>query len=179
MLQISENHPLLASSRRNFLSRPSPELLPDFIERKLKQYTSDSTTKPVRLVVIDALGELFHSSDKTSTQTLVQRSRNITEISSHLHSIASKYGVVVIVLNEVVDAFDRGSGDDDPALGLSYAEQSRWFGRAHSVPGEERKEASLGLVWANQVNARIMLSRTGRRRFLDYAVSRQQRNGKR
>jgi DNA repair protein RAD57 len=151
-----------------FLTEALSKLLPDFVEGKLKQHKLDPTTKLVRLVIIDALGELFHSSSKTSTQTLVERSRNITEISSHLHSISSKYSIVVLVLNEVVDAFDRGSGNnEDPALGLSYAEQSRWFGRAHSVPGEERKEASLGLVWANQVNARIMLSRTGRRRFLE------------
>lgn len=150
-----------------FLTEALSKLLPDFVERKLKQHNLDPTTKLVRLVVIDALGELFHSSSKTSTQTLMERSRNITEISSHLHSIASKFGIIVLVLNEVVDAFDRDSGNsEDPAFGLPYAEQSRWFGRAHSVPGEERKEASLGLVWANQVNARIMLSRTGRRRFL-------------
>ncbi|KIK63879.1 hypothetical protein GYMLUDRAFT_196861 [Collybiopsis luxurians FD-317 M1] len=182
LLQIAKNHTLLASSRQSSLddihTMPIPtveffvqaltKLLPEFIQLKLKEHESDPTVKPVKLVVIDALGELFHSSDKTSTQTLVQRSHNITEISAHLHSIASKYGIVVLILNEVVDAFERRSNvdDDSSLLGLPYAEQSQWFGRAHNIPGEERKEATLGLVWANQVNARIMMSRTGRRRFM-------------
>ena len=54
---------------------------------------------------------------------------------------------------------------------LIYSNQSRLFSRADSVPGESSKEASLGLVWANQVNVRIMLSRTGRRRYLDEATT--------
>lgn len=52
-------------------------------------------------------------------------------------------------------------GDDPP---MRYATQARWFS------GQSRllaKEASLGIVWANAINTRIMLSRTGRRRMLD------------
>jgi len=77
-----------------------------------------------------------------------------------------RYRIAILVLNEVGDAFDR-EYNVDTSSDLIYSDQSRWFGRADSVPGESRKEASLGLVWANQVNARIMLSRTGRRRYLD------------
>jgi DNA repair protein RAD57 len=121
----------------------------------------------VKLLVIDALAELFHSSDKTSTQTLIERSQNITEISLLLHSIASQWDMAIVVLNEVVDVFDRGvsPGDADDQQ-LDYRRQVRWFGRADSIPGQDTKEAALGLVWANQLNARIMLSRTGRRRYL-------------
>lgn len=47
---------------------------------------------------------------------------------------------------------------------MTYKRQSRYFsGQSQSYS----KEASLGLVWANAVNVRIMLSRTGRRRLLD------------
>lgn len=53
------------------------------------------------------------------------------------------------------------SGGDPPML---YASQSRWFSGQSDVLN---KEASLGIVWANAVNVRIMLSRTGRRRMLD------------
>ncbi|KAF9066871.1 P-loop containing nucleoside triphosphate hydrolase protein [Rhodocollybia butyracea] len=187
IMDICENHPLLASSEQcglddihtmpvpnvEFMIHGLSKLLPDFVQRKLIEHESNSTIKPIRLVIIDALGELFHSSDKTSSQTLVQRSHNITEISSHLHSIASKYSIIIIVLNEVLDAFDRGLDTDE--LGLSYANQSRWFGRAHSLPGEDRKEASLGLVWANQINARIMMSRTGRRRDIKHEPTKRRR----
>ena len=44
---------------------------------------------------------------------------------------------------------------------LLYADQARTFS---GVEGGS-KSAALGLVWANQVNARIMLSRTGQRRL--------------
>ncbi|OXG78280.1 RAD57 protein [Cryptococcus neoformans A2-102-5] len=53
------------------------------------------------------------------------------------------------------------SGGDPPML---YASQARWFSGQSDVLN---KEASLGIVWANAVNVRIMLSRTGRRRMLD------------
>ncbi|XAO26469.1 hypothetical protein I312_105306 [Cryptococcus bacillisporus CA1280] len=55
----------------------------------------------------------------------------------------------------------KGNGGDPPML---YASQSRWFSGQSDVLN---KEASLGIVWANAVNVRIMLSRTGRRRMLD------------
>lgn len=66
-----------------------------------------------------------------------------------------------------MDVFDRGHLSNIGQGDLLYNNQSRWFGRMNSVPGEDKKEASLGLVWANQVNVRILLSRTGRRRYLD------------
>lgn len=148
---------------------PSPNIpfLIEVLAKTLPAFIGQlSNTRPVKLVVIDALGELFHTTDKTTTQTLIERSRDITQISLLLHTIASKYSIAVVVLNEVVDTFDRGYIESDEAH-LSYSEQARWFGRASTVPGEDKKEASLGLVWANQVNVRIQLSRTGRRRHVD------------
>lgn len=138
------------------------ETLPPFLQHNLDSPGS----KPVRLVVIDALAELFHSSEKTTTQTLVERSQNVTEISALLHKLASKWNIAILVLNEVIDTFEHGRARNNPEE-LEYGDQARWFGRGHSVPGEDRKEASLGLVWANQVNVRILLSRTGRRRYMD------------
>ncbi|KAK0228305.1 P-loop containing nucleoside triphosphate hydrolase protein [Armillaria fumosa] len=174
LLNILDAHPLLSPSLCGLhdvhtMSCPTiPVLLhvlsvtlPQFVDSKL----ADPASKPVKLLVIDALGELFHTTDKTTTQTLVQRSRDIAEISSLLHILASKYKIAVLVLNEVVDAFDREPVEADDN-NVSYSDESRWFGRGDSIPGEDRKEASLGLVWANQINARIQLSRTSRRRYL-------------
>ncbi|KAG7452751.1 P-loop containing nucleoside triphosphate hydrolase protein [Guyanagaster necrorhizus] len=173
LLDILDAHPLLSPSLCGLhdvhtMSCPTiPVLihvlsitLPQFVDSKL----ADSATKPVKLLVIDALGELFHTTDKTTTKTLVQRSRDIAQVSSLLHILSSKYNIAVVVLNEVVDAFDPEpvEANDDNIL---YSDQSRWFSCADSIHGEDRKEASLGLVWANQVNARIQLSRTSRRRY--------------
>ena len=139
--------------------------LPDFINKQ----ASIPGRKPVKILIIDALAELFHTSTKTTTQTLVERSKNIAQISFLIHKLASVHQIVVVVLNEVVDAFDHGSDLADPLGGhdILYAEQARWFARGHSLPSENRKEASLGLAWANQVNVHILLTRTGRRRYLD------------
>lgn len=143
------------------LLRILEDTLPSFIEKN----ASRPGDKKVKLLVIDALGELFHLNDKTTMNTLVQRSKDITTISARLHELASKHKLAVLVLNEVIDVFDRplradGQGD------LLYETQSRWFSSAWAF-GDGKKEASLGLVWANQLNVRIMLSRTGRRRYLN------------
>lgn len=180
ILEILDAHPLLLRSTSSLddihtIATPTipilihvlSKTLPLFINKKSR----DLQDKPIKLLVIDALAELFHSAKKTTTATLVERSQNIAEISTILHTLASTHRIAIVVLNEVVDAFDREytpSDIDEPDY-LVYNEQSRLFGRSDSVPGQDRKEASLGLVWANQVNARIMLSRTGRRRYLDHS----------
>ncbi|KAF8631409.1 hypothetical protein AX17_005087 [Amanita inopinata Kibby_2008] len=175
LLQIAESRKVLSSATCSLdnihtISTPSITMLlyvlshtlPDFIMNR----TQTVGAKPVKLVVIDALAELFHTADKTTTATLVERSQNLAELASSLHVLAAEQRVAVVVLNEVVDVFDRGSHSSEGNFELVYNDQSRWFSRGDSVPGEDRKEASLGLVWANQVNARILMSRTGRRRYL-------------
>ncbi|CAA7269348.1 unnamed protein product [Cyclocybe aegerita] len=141
------------------LERVLRDILPPFIEKQTQG------GKPVKLVVIDALGELFHLHNATTTSTLVERSKDIARISAQLHGLASQYLVAVLVLNEVIDVFDRPRRNWDGQGDLLYDTQSRLFSTAEFF-GDGKKEASLGLVWANQVNTRIMLSRTGRRRFL-------------
>ncbi|KDQ59487.1 hypothetical protein JAAARDRAFT_623123 [Jaapia argillacea MUCL 33604] len=181
LLSLSESHPSLGQSPHlcglqgiHTLTTDTPlklikvlsETLSSFLETNSR--TPDS--RPVKLVVIDALAELFHSATKTTTNSLVDRSKNISEISSLLHSLATKWQLAILVLNEVTDVFNREPTNSPSISGsadLVYYDQARWFNRADSVPGEDRKEANLGLVWANQVNARIMFSKTGRRRHLE------------
>jgi DNA repair protein RAD57 len=174
--QICEAHPLLSSSSSacglqniHTISTPTIPVLIRVLTQTLPPFITEQSKghKPIKLLVIDTLAELFHSSNKTTTNTLVERSRNISEISTLLHSLASTHQIAILILNEVVDVFDRGHLSNIEQGDLLYNNQSRWFGRMNSVPGEDKKEASLGLVWANQVNVRILLSRTGRRRYLD------------
>ncbi|KAG6849589.1 hypothetical protein H0H93_007174 [Arthromyces matolae] len=159
---LKDIHTLSALSSLQLLHILSDKLTP-FINSR----SSEAGFKPVKLLVIDALAELFHTSAKTTAQTLVERSRNIAQISFLLHNIARTHKLAIVVINEVVDVFDRVYLPNTGSPTLSYSEQSRWFNRAHSIPQENMKEASLGMVWANQINTRIMLSRTGRRRYLD------------
>ncbi|KAH7930902.1 P-loop containing nucleoside triphosphate hydrolase protein [Leucogyrophana mollusca] len=173
MEQLLNSHPLLSPSLCNMsdvqtISTSTIDRLIYVLSQTLPALISaraqDTSTKPVKLVIIDALAELFHSLGRTTTKTLVERSRQVSEISTLLHTLASKHQIAILVLNEVIDVIDRGPSTD--AGDMSYRDQSRWFGRGDSAPGEDRKEATLGLVWANQVNVRIFLARTGRRRYL-------------
>ncbi|KAA1471228.1 hypothetical protein DENSPDRAFT_742844, partial [Dentipellis sp. KUC8613] len=121
----------------------------------------------LRLIVIDSLADLF-TDDKATTMRLTERARHLSEISAKLHTLADEHQIAILVLNQVVDVWDRPADADKGLPGdIIYADQARLFNRADTLPGETGKSAALGLVWANQVNARIMLSRTGRRRHLD------------
>ncbi|EKM55692.1 uncharacterized protein PHACADRAFT_256499 [Phanerochaete carnosa HHB-10118-sp] len=159
---LSDVHTLKAPTipvLRHVLSVTLPSFLADV--------RAKPDAKPVKLVVIDALAELLHSDVQVSTATLTERARHLAEVATLLHGLASAHRVAVLVVNEVTDVIDRGPAPDARAHEVAYREQARLFGRADTVPGEDAKEAALGLVWANQVNARIMLSRTRRMRCLD------------
>jgi DNA repair protein RAD57 len=122
--------------------------------------------RKIKLLVIDALGELFHSENKTTTSTLVERSKDILSISASLHELANQHKIAIVVLNEVIDVFDHLERQCWEGKDLFYDYQSRWFNTAKFFC-DGKKQASLGLVWANQVNTRIILSRTGKRRHLN------------
>ena len=170
LLQISQTHELLLPSfcsledvhtisvpTSDFLQHVLTTLLPSFIQ---KQETLQGK-KPVKLVIIDALAELFHGIGKTTTSTLVERKQSIARISASLHEIASSYNIAMVVLNEVVDNFDQGHLGSRVPGEMTYKQQSR------TLEGfDEKKKAALGPAWTNQVNARIMLSRSGRRKQL-------------
>ncbi|KAK2460562.1 hypothetical protein APHAL10511_007032 [Amanita phalloides] len=182
LLQILQNRKVLSSSSCSLdnvhtIATPSTSallhVLSQTLEGFIQQQNQTTGVKPVKLIVIDALAELFHDMEKTTTATLVERSRKVAEISTILHALAAEYRIAIVVLNEVIDVFDKGNRYSDDKMELLYSEQSRWFSRGDSVRGEDRKEASLGLAWANQVNARIFLSRTGRRRYLGETVDRE------
>ena len=182
LLQISQSHELLLPSfcsledvhtisipTSDFLQHVLTTLLPSFIQ---KQGTIQGK-KPVKLVIIDALAELFHGIGKTTTSTLVERKQSIARISASLHEIASSYNVAMVVLNEVVDNFDHQEHVGPRVPGeMTYKQQYRTI-----ESFDEKKKAALGPAWTNQVNAKIMLSRTGRRKQLqdeDFSPKRRQ-----
>lgn len=177
MKEIIENHPRLSpetaglSDIHTMKTHEIPTLL-QVLARTfpalIAKHAAQPGAKPVKLLVVDALTELFHSHDKVSSDMLSQRAKSLAEISTLLHALASAHRIAVLVLNEVVDVVDRFSDAPlDESHDLIYSEHARWFSRAENIPGEGRKQASLGLVWANQVNTRIMFSRTERTAYLD------------
>jgi len=174
LLQIQQERNLQNVSLEDVhtLSVPTVDVLLNILDNHVPAFIETiartPSRKPVKLLIIDALAELFHLVEKVSTASLVERSQQLTRVSALLHRIADRYQIGVVVLNEVLDAFDNYAVDSEKSEGglLVYSEQARWFNRAHSVYGENQKEAALGLVWSNQINARVMLSRTRRRRYI-------------
>jgi hypothetical protein len=131
-----------------------------------------SSTRPVKLIVLDSIAALFRakSDGKTTMMSLVQRSKFSGEISSKLRSFAQKHRIAIVVINEVTDVFYSLLPETDPKTGrqeVLYQHQNQFLARANTIEGEGKKEASMGLSWTNQINARIMMSRTERRRFIE------------
>ncbi|KAF8798717.1 P-loop containing nucleoside triphosphate hydrolase protein [Phlegmacium glaucopus] len=175
LLQISQTHELLSPSfcsleHVHTISIPTSDFLQLVLTTILPSFIREQETiqgkKPVKLVIIDALAELFHDIGKTTTSTLVERKQNIAKISASLHEIASSYNIAIVVLNEVVDNFDNWQehpGSRVPGE-MAFKQQSRGFNNVEAF--DANKKAALGPAWTNQVNAKIMLSRTGRRKHL-------------
>ncbi|WVF66424.1 hypothetical protein IAT40_001164 [Kwoniella sp. CBS 6097] len=152
-----------------------------------------SNVLPIRLIVLDSITALFRggtsSNDERptgpSSLSLTERSKHLCIVADALKSLASTYDLAIVVINQVSDVFNRaphpmihsgtpptssftqtqaflgGKIDENPPM--LYASQAKWFSGQSNTLG---KEASLGIVWANAINVRIMLSRTGRRRLL-------------
>lgn len=192
--ELSRTHPLLAASSTdctlddiNTIRTPTVDLLANVLRTSLPQFIEASSVpgrKPVKLLVIDSITDLFLALEKTTTATLVERSRNLNELSSLLHSLASRHQIAVVVVNRAQDVFDwpsnggvrnGGSAPDQ----LVYREQSRWFGGADGMHEERGKEAMLGLAWANQINVRIMFTRTSRERHIEDIRGAEERSSKR
>jgi DNA repair protein RAD57 len=123
---------------------------------------------------------------------LTHRSRLLCSIADKLKALAVEYDIAVVVINQVSDVFNKlpqpvpsytqSSGpsqmqpsqaqsaydystqfytDPGPEPPMLYSTQARWFsGQSQGY----RKEASLGIVWANAINTRVMMSRTLRRK---------------
>ncbi|EJD02087.1 P-loop containing nucleoside triphosphate hydrolase protein [Fomitiporia mediterranea MF3/22] len=177
--QLILNHPLLSPSLCSLsdihtVSAPTIEFLLHTLRNTFPalqdELRKDAKRKPVRLIVIDSISTLFNTPEKSSSVTLFERSKALYELSNVMHTIAARDNIAFVVVNEVTDVFNDyyPAAQDDASKGdIIYRDQAKWFNSAHFIPRESTKEARLGLVWANQVNARIMLTRTNRRKYLD------------
>ena len=182
LIQLLHEHPLLAGSRCTLdniqtsaiksvssLLHALSEIIPASIN------AAKGRPAPLKLLIIDSLADLLMEDAKISTMTLADRSRNLSAIAAQLHALASTYQLAVVAINRVTDVWERRPDADMGFPGeLIYADHARLFGRPSEGDGAlSKKSAALGLVWANQVNARIMLVRTERRHhYYDYPYDR-------
>ena len=178
LIQLLHEHPLLSGSRctlDNIQTSATKSVssllhaLSDIIPASIN--AAKGRPAPLKLLIIDSLADLLMEDAKISTATLADRSRNLSAIAAQLHALASTHQLAVVAINRVTDVWERRPDADMGLPGeLLYADHARLFGRASERDGApSKKSAALGLVWANQVNARIMLARTERRHnYYDY-----------
>ncbi|PIL23793.1 hypothetical protein GSI_13544 [Ganoderma sinense ZZ0214-1] len=156
---LSDIHTLKAT---NFgtLTRILTDLFPTFANSR----ASVAGVKPAKLIIIDTFTDLFDSSRHPEYEDLKQRARDLRQASLLLHQIASSYQLAVVLLGSTRTSHPRFDGQDHSPGELSCDDQERWFSRGRSLRGEETHEALLGPIWSNQLNARIMMTRTLRMR---------------
>jgi DNA repair protein RAD57 len=171
LIQLLHEHPLLAGSRctlDNIQTSATKSVaslihaLSEILPASIKAAKARST--PLKLLIIDSLADVLLEDAKVSTATLADRSCNLSAIAAQLHALAATHQLAVVAINRVTDVWERRPDADRGFPGeLIYADHARLFSRADGADGTSKKSAALGLVWANQVNARIMLARTERR----------------
>ena len=135
------------------------------------------TTRPTprrrfRLVAVSRDG-------RARREGAVERAGALGRVAALLREYAHKHDLAVVLTNHVVDAVTpdqgngprgfagagttgRGRGPGSGSHDFSGPRQRRLFGAAGDVRSSGRAVApSLGLFWANCVNTRVFLSRTG------------------
>tara|TARA_B110000003_G_scaffold78927_1_gene80441 strand:- start:9 stop:1175 length:1167 start_codon:yes stop_codon:yes gene_type:complete len=114
--------------------------------------------RPVRLIVVDSMSSPFRETDVSKRDGVFERTGILSRVAALIGEYAHRADVAVIVTNHVSDAV-RNEG-----VGSSSGEnkQRRLFGPSGDLRSSGRSVApSLGLFWANCVNTRLFLSRTG------------------
>nr|XP_033512733.1 DNA repair protein XRCC3 homolog isoform X2 [Nicotiana tomentosiformis] len=151
--QLSSSFPTLHNPLGNILTHPlhSAHHLFDVLSQIDSLLLSHPPSfPPIKLIVIDSIAALFRFEFENNARDLKQRSGLFFKISSKLKEQARRFGLAVVVINQVVDVID-----DSDVLRI---------GNSTCLYTSERKVcAALGLSWANCVNTRLFLSRNEER----------------
>lgn len=103
------------------------------------------TRLPVSVIVVDSIAALFRSEFDNNAVDLRRRSSLFFKISGELKSLAKRFGLAVVVTNQVVDLIG------DEMMMMNSNNEMCTSGR--------RVCPALGLAWANCVNSRVFLSK--------------------
>lgn len=115
---------------------------------RVESLLSGQSSLPLKLIIIDSIAALFRSEFDNNAGDLKRRSSLFFRTAGKLKSIAKKFGVAVVVTNQVVDLVDS-----DGANGLQVGNFGCLFSSGRRVC------PALGLSWANCINSRLFLSR--------------------
>jgi DNA-repair protein XRCC3 len=115
--------------------------------------------RPVRLIVVDSVSSPFRETDVGTKEGVFERTGILSRVAALVSEYAHRADVAVVVTNHVSDAvMDDGPG----GRGGFDSRQRRLFGPSGDLRSSGRPvQPALGLFWANCVNTRVFLSRTG------------------
>lgn len=117
---------------------------------KIESFVANPKTQlPVKLIVIDSIAALFRSEFENTPIELKRRSSLFFKISGKLKLLAKKFGLAVLLTNQVVDFM----GPTEGINGLRVGNLGCLYSSGRRVC------PALGLSWANCVNSRLFLSR--------------------
>ena len=115
--------------------------------------------RPVRLIVVDSVSSPFRETDVGTKEGVFERTGILSRVAALVSEYAHRADVAVVVTNHVSDAvMDDGPGGAADSTVGSFASSDP--ARRPSICGRPVQPA-LGLFWANCVNTRVFLSRTG------------------
>ncbi|XP_059630904.1 DNA repair protein XRCC3 homolog [Cornus florida] len=127
----------------------SADQLFDVLQRVDPLLANTPNRLPVKLIVIDSIAALFRSEFENTPCDLKRRSSLFFKISGKLKSQAKRFGLAVVLTNQVVDLVVSPEGMNELKVGN--------LGCLYS--SGRRVCPALGLSWSNCVNSRLFLSR--------------------
>ncbi|CAF2121244.1 unnamed protein product [Brassica napus] len=118
---------------------------------KIESFVKNSKTRlPLKLIVLDSVAALFRSEFENTPSDLRKRASCFFKISGKLKQLANKFGLAVVITNQVTDFVESSDGLSGLRIGNLRCLYSS--GR--------RVVPALGLAWANCVNSRVFISRS-------------------
>lgn len=118
--------------------------------------------RPVRLIVVDSISSPFRELDSTQRDELADRTGMLSRVAALLKEYAHRHDVAVVLTNHVSDAVTGGGEGGAGGSHFFNLKQRRLFGPSGDLRSSGRAIVpNLGLFWANCVNTRVFLSRTG------------------
>ena len=122
-----------------------------------RRKSSVENERPVRLIVVDSVSSPFRESDDAFARNgAVGRAHKLSRVAALLREYAHRHDIAVVVTNHVVDAVTNDDEKRNEKMGKNV------FGPAGDVSSSGRDvKPALGLFWANCVNTRLFLRRSG------------------
>lgn len=179
LAQYSSSSP---SDTISIMSSPEPAVM---------RYRRRLPPLPIRLIILDSIAAPVRAAQNAGSSGLIQRSAETNRVGDALKRLATLYSCAIVVVNQATDVFQHSplpfpipAPLNSPAIATSSPRNNLRTNKTaheqHRLPPQlysryQNKHfsgqsdqlgmmAALGNGWANVVNTRIMLSRTGRRR---------------